>query len=66
MNMKYLEDEFDLEEYKRSFSKRQIVPVKHKNVFVSFALTLVELALAFTVAYFLFRGGQYLLDLFLN
>jgi len=64
--MKFIEDEFDLEEYKRSFNKSRIVPVKRKNIFVSFFLTLVELALAFTVAYFMFRGGQYLIDLFFN
>ena len=64
--MKYIEDEFDLDEFRESFRLMRIVPVKNMNIFVKFFLTLAELAVAFTVAYYLYKGGQFLIDLFLN
>ena len=63
--MKYLEDEFDLDEFKKSFVEKNTVIVKKRNIFASFFITVAELILAFIMAYILFRGGQYLIDLFL-
>ena len=63
--MKYPEDDFELAEFKQAHDKNQIAP-KRRNIFLSFAMTAAELALAFIVAYFLFRSGQYLIDLFIN
>ena len=63
--MKYPEDDFELAEFKQSHDKNRIAP-KRRNIFLSFAMTAAELALAFIVAYFLFRSGQYLIDLFIN
>ena len=66
--MRYLEDDFDLEAFKKSHyaNQTQSAPVKRGNIFTRFALTIVELALAFATAYVLFRGGQFLIDLFLD
>jgi len=65
--MRYIEDDFDLDQFKRSFRQKFIVEVspgnKILNGVVSAAVWLASLAVAFVLAYFLFRGGQYLIDL---
>jgi len=63
--MKYIEDDFDLAEFKRTFRQKNVVP-ERRNIFMNFVLTVFELALAFVAAYYLFKGGQYLIDMFLN
>jgi len=62
--LRYIEDDFDIEDF-ISRRPKNTVPAK-KNAFLSFFITLGELALAFTVAYFLFKGGQFVLDIFLK
>ena len=61
--MKYLEDDFELDAFKRSFRQSAAVPVKKKNIFIRAIITLAEMVLAFAAAYILYKGGQYLIDI---
>ena len=67
--MKFIEDDFDLEIFKKTtvITPDERPTVKHKllQAVLTGVVWLVSLALAFVLAYFLFRGGQYLIDLFL-
>jgi len=64
--MKYIEDDFDLEEYKKSLHKNISVETEPKKHAVNILVSVLMWVLAFLVAYPLFRGGQYLIDLFLK
>jgi len=65
--MKFIEDDFDLDKFKRSFQQKEVAETAPKKNFtkaaVSVLLWLLSLILAFITAYLLFRAGQYLIDM---
>jgi len=67
--MKFIEDDFDLEKFKKTPGitpeERPSVKKKFFQAIMTGVVWLVSLALAFVLAYFLFRGGQFLIDYFL-
>ena len=66
--MKFIEDDFEFAQYKKPAYKTPDAPSGKNKIFqavLTVAVWLVSLAMAFVLAYFLFRGGQYLIDLFL-
>jgi len=67
--MKFIEDDFEFIQYKKTPvtipDERPSVIKKLLRAVLTVAVWLVSLALAFVLAYWLFRGGQYLIDLFI-
>jgi len=64
--MNFIEDDFDLEEYKKTFAQKIAVEAAPKGGLISALVSVFLWILAFLVAYPLFRGGQYLIDLFIK
>ena len=68
--MKYIEDDFDLEEFKKQYGAQPVMDhapaAATKNKAIDAAITVLLWVLAFLVAYPLFKGGQFLIDLFLH
>ena len=64
--MKFTEDDFDLDEYKKELSSKNIIKTTPKNKAINFLISALAWVLAFLVAYPLFMGGQYLIDLFMK
>ena len=64
--MKFTEDDFDLDEYKKKFNNKNIINVSPKNKALNILVSILVWVLAFLVAYPLFMGGQYLIDLFMR
>jgi len=77
--MKYIEDDFELKQYKRPPSIVEPINFsdggeavrfsglpKPLNYIVSALVWLASLALAFAAAYYLYRGGQYLIDMIMK
>ena len=61
--MKFIEDDFELEDIKKTYRATPAVKATPKSTFVSVAETILTWILALLVAYPLYRGGQYLIDL---
>ena len=64
--MKFIEDDFDLEEFQKSFADKNTVSSVPKNRLFNIAVMILLWLLAFFVAYPLYIGGQYIIDLFMR
>ena len=61
--MKYIEDDFDLEEFKKSYMSKIIIRIAPKHKILNIIINILIWVIALLVAIPLYRGGQYLIDL---
>jgi len=64
--MKFIEDDFELDEFKKEFKIKFIIQVSPGKKALNVIVTILIWLLAFLVAYPLFKGGQYLIDLIIK